>query len=65
MTKEQMINYFNDIEVYESIDTELLQMHEEDLEFVLGIILPEGSDIELSIKEIQEWQKINLDIMKK
>ena len=65
MTKEQMINYFNDIEVYETIDTELLQMHEEDLEFVLGIILPEGSDIELSIKEIQEWQKINLDIMKK
>ena len=65
MTKEQMINYFNDIEVYETIDTELLQMHKEDLEFVLGIILPEGSDIELSIKEIQEWQKINLDIMKK
>jgi len=65
MTKEQMINYFNEIEVYEAIDTELLQMHEEDLEFVLGIILPEGSDIELSIKEIQEWQKINLDIMKK
>jgi len=65
MTKEQMINYFNEKEVYEEIDTELLQMHEEDLEFVLGIILPEGSDIELSIKEIQEWQKINLDIMKK
>jgi hypothetical protein len=65
MTKEQMVKYFTGVEVYEEIDNELLQMHEEDLYFVLGIILPEGADLELSVKEIIEWQQINLGTMKK
>ena len=65
MTKEQMVKYFTGVEVYEEIDNELLQMHEEDLYFVLGIILPEGADLELSVKEIIEWQQINQGTMKK
>jgi hypothetical protein len=65
MTKEQMVKYFTGVEMYEEISNELLQMHEEDLYFVLGIILPEGADLELSVKEIIEWQQINLGIMKK
>ena len=60
-----MVKYFTGVEVYEEIDNELLQMHEEDLYFVLGIILPEGADLELSVKEIIEWQQINLGTMKK
>ena len=60
-----MVKYFTGVEVYEEIDNELLQMHEEDLYFVLGIILPEGADLELSVKEIIEWQQINQGTMKK
>lgn len=60
-----MVKYFTGVEMYEEISNELLQMHEEDLYFVLGIILPEGADLELSVKEIIEWQQINLGIMKK
>lgn len=36
---------------------EFLIMAEEDLRFVLPILLPVGSDIELAVEEILNWQK--------
>ena len=40
-------------------------MHPEDLDFVLGIILPMGCDIQTHKEEIIKWQRQNLDTMKK
>lgn len=36
---------------------EFLTMCEEDLYFVLPILLPSGSNIELAVEEILNWQK--------
>jgi len=56
------INLFEIISTYKS---ELLAMHPEDLDFVLGIILPMGCDIQTHKEEIIKWQRQNLDTMKK
>jgi len=67
MTKLQMIKYFTHIDVISDIEQELLVMDERDLYFVFDIILPEGSDIELAVKETIEWKRLkqNQDTMKK
>jgi hypothetical protein len=63
-----MSNVVVSINVYEVLskyENELLAMHPEDLEFVLGIILPMGSDIDTHKEEIMRWQHTNQDTMKK
>jgi len=55
----------NIADVISKYKAELLVMHPDDLDLVLGIILPLGSDIELHKEEIIKWQKKNQDTMKK
>jgi hypothetical protein len=67
MIKLQMIKYFTHLDVIDGIESELLQMHEEDLHFVFGIILPEESNTKVAVKEFLEWKRLkqNQDTMKK
>jgi len=58
MSKEQMIKYFTHIDLLESIENELKQMHEDDLYLVLDTLLPEGTDIDIAVKEIIEWKNL-------
>jgi len=58
MSKEQMVKYFTHIDLLESIENELKQMHEDDLYLVLDTLLPEGTDIHIAVKEIIEWKNL-------
>jgi hypothetical protein len=58
MSKEQMVKYFTHIDLLESIENELKQMHEDDLYLVLDTLLPEGTDIDIAVKEIIEWKNL-------
>jgi hypothetical protein len=61
-----MSEYFSHFEVVNDIRNELCIMHPDDLEYVLNTILPEGTDINITVKEINQWkQETNLDTMKK
>jgi len=58
MSKEQMVKYFTHIDLLESIENELKQMHQDDLYLVLDTLLPEGTDIDIAVKEIIEWKNL-------
>lgn len=53
-----MVKYFTHIDLLESIENELKQMHEDDLYLVLDTLLPEGTDIHIAVKEIIEWKNL-------
>lgn len=53
-----MVKYFTHIDLLESIENELKQMHEDDLYLVLDTLLPEGTDIDIAVKEIIEWKNL-------
>lgn len=65
MSIEQILNHFNKIQLGDIAPQELVQMDKPDLELVLSITLPSGTDIAKSVEEVLKWQKINQDIMKK
>lgn len=65
MSIEQILNYFNKIQLGDIAPQELVQMDKPDLELVLSVTLPDGTDITKSVEEVIKWQQINLDIMKK
>lgn len=66
MNVSYMSEYFSHFEVVNDIRNELCIMHPDDLEYVLSTILPEGTDINIAVEEINQWkQETNLDTMKK
>lgn len=65
MSIEQILNHFNKIQLGDIAPQELVQMDKPDLELVLSITLPSGTDIAKSVEEVMKWQQANLDIMKK
>lgn len=65
MSIEQIFHHFNKIQLGDIAPQELVQMDKPDLELVLSVTLPDGTDITKSVEEVIKWQQINLDIMKK
>lgn len=65
MSIEQILNHFNKIQLGDIASQELSQMDKPDLELVLSITLPSGTDIAKSVEEVLKWQQTNLDIMRK
>lgn len=65
MSIEQILNHFNKIQLGDIAPQELVQMDKPDLELVLSITLPSGTDIAKSVEEVMKWQQANLDTMKK
>lgn len=60
-----MVKYFDTMDIISQIEHDLVNLHPDDMRFVLEIILPEGSNIDLAIKDLMEWKaKLNLDTMK-
>lgn len=60
-----MVKYFGTMDIISQIEHDLVNLHPDDMRFVLEIILPEESDIELAIKDLMEWKaNLNLDITK-
>jgi hypothetical protein len=58
MQQEVLVKYYTELDYVFGFEEELKQMHPEDLEFVLNIILPENIDKTLTIKELnQRWMK--------
>jgi hypothetical protein len=62
---EQILNHFNKIQLGDIAPKELVQMDKPDVELVLTLTLPDGTDINKSVEEVMKWQQTNLDIMKK
>lgn len=65
MSIDQILNYFNKIQLGDLAKKELVQMDQHDLQLVLSVTLPDGTDINKSVEEVIKWQQINLDTMKK
>jgi hypothetical protein len=59
MSREQLVKYFVDIEFLVDIDYQLSSMHPDDLYLVLDTLLPEGTDINMAVKEVTEWKEQN------
>lgn len=57
MSKEQMVKYFTHLDLLSDIQEEILNLHEDDLYLVLDTLLPEGTDIDMAVKEILEWKQ--------
>jgi hypothetical protein len=57
MTQELLIKYYTELEYILSIEDDLKELHEDDLYFVLETLLPEGTDIDVAVKELTlKWK---------
>jgi hypothetical protein len=65
MSLQEFWNYLFEIQLLDVALEELPKMHSSDIPFVLETILPFGIEIDNLVKEIEEWQVINQDTMKK
>lgn len=50
----------NKSQIIQDFRTELLDMHFEDIKYVLSVLLPEDANIEESGKEIEKWKQNNI-----
>jgi hypothetical protein len=65
MSLQEFWNYLFEIQLLDVALEELPKMHSSDIPFVLETILPFGIETDNLVKEIEEWQVINQDTMKK